>query len=262
MPWRRLTSFEFGGSPPPRPSYWCNPPGCCSIHPWVRTRITTWVGNAKTCGVNIRLYDSEQELGYYGKITGSYTRRYVRLGVTVGTCPLEVEITAPGTAVKQSEPCGDVTIETIGECEVPPACANPPGCTIEGEEDVTYTGSDEVTESAVAAKAAEVADETVGEWGDFVQTFPNIVSGLFATDNRGLALCSYRRTKLEIEVRGQVRPYLIEWQDSVTDLGPGGTTTLTARSLTITGPGVYEVEWNAGADQRVTGGQGMVSIEY
>ncbi|MBK8037704.1 MAG: hypothetical protein IPK22_11295 [Verrucomicrobiaceae bacterium] len=259
MFWRRLTSFNFGDAPR-RIAFPCVTGDCCgTLFPFVRTRITTWSGSAKNCGADIQSYDSEADPGYYSTITGAFTRRYKRLEVTVDSCDVEITISAPSEPIEQSEPCGETTIAT-SPCTVPDICSTPPGCTIE-EDPVVYSGTGEISESDVAAKAAEVATQDAGEWGDFIQEMPNVISGLWATDNRSLASASYRRTRMEIEVRGLVRPFLIQWQDAETTLGGGGTIQV-ARSLEITSEGVFTIEWNASADKTLTAGQGMVSIGW
>jgi hypothetical protein len=259
MAWRRLTG-PIGSSPPPPVSFWCLPAQCCNFRPWVRSRITTWSGSAKTCGLNINSYDSAQQSAYYATITGTWTRKWKKDGSTVESCTLTTTVSAPSPInIPTSETCDEGSTESSGECPPPEVCDTPPPCTME-DDPITWAGSGGVSQSALAGIAVSSAIMSAGTWGTFTQALPNIIAGLVGQDQRSIASANYLKAQLELEVAGEVRPFLIEWEDAVTTLGGGGTVQ-SARSLNITGPGIYTVEWVADPGKRITSGQGMVSIE-
>lgn len=261
MPWRRITSVIFGDSPPPPVSFWCDPSPCCNFRPWVRTRLTTWSGSAKTCGINIQAYDAGEDAAYFATLTGTKTQEWKKDGSTIKSCQITTTVSAPSPInIPTAEFCGEGSIETSGECSRPDECDSGPPCSFD-DGGFTWEGSGPVSQSALAAIAVSSATESAGTWGPFSQSTPNMTSGLTARDQRSIASASYAKARLEIEVAGEVRHFLIEWQDAVTTLGVGGGTVQNARSLEITGPGIYTVEWVADPGKQITSGQGMVSIE-
>jgi hypothetical protein len=236
------------------------PSQCCNFRPWVRYRLTTWSGSAKTCGINIQSYDSGQESAYFATITGTWTRKWKQDGATVESCTLTTTISAPSPLnIPTNEFCDEGTTEGSGECPAPEVCDNPPPCTME-DDPISWVGSGGVSQSALAGIAVSSAIMSGGTWGPFSQSTPNIISGLVGQDQRNIGGANYLKAQLDIEVAGEVRPFLIEWQDAVTTLGGGGTVQ-NYRSLNINAPGVYTLEWVADPGKRITSGQGMVSIE-
>lgn len=260
MPWRRITSYSYGATPPPRFTNWCSP-ACCAVNIWNRTRLITTSGYAQNCGLNIFNFDSAQGNKFYQTITGTWTVTWRKAvpgpDPVVRTCNQQVVWTADKTVGGFGESCPS---DSTGpdDCDAPsPDCDSPATCYTETTA-TTWVGTSEITEADLRAYAASHESVTTGPWSDWAIGLPLLSAGS-VNDSGGVASVSYTKKEFQIELRGLVPSLRLQWRDTLTS---GGVSTTEERILDLPGPGLYSVLFEPAPNQNRSQGQAMILQEY
>lgn len=218
---------------------------------WWRSKVIQRRGAATVCSININDFDSEQE-GLYRRLNVNVTGRWKRAsnGEELKSCSSSGLFTSVDGNVPECEADAGGTFE----CE-PPAICSTVACIY--EEETTYSGENEVTESTAvsAARAVMVVDDpdwAVLEWSTGYPTAPGR-SG--SVDVRNAPGASFTEHEMRIQFAGSFRPFLLRRKETHTYTNPVTFDTSTSElviDLEVMNGEELVIEWAATANTRVT----------